>query len=157
MQTKCTTYSTYQPLPGKLSFSKGHMTLCILGRVLCQLSYYLGSSAGRVLRISLQNSIIARQRGNGLCCSPVNAYQLPSFCSPLFCSMPGLLVFVLLLAAGFWLHRVYQTARRFLQFWEIRTFYHHALGISTVSNHTYTLIVFTHTHTWRHYIHTNVL
>jgi autophagy-related protein 9 len=45
--------------------------------------------------------------------------------------MPALLVFVLLVALSFWLHRVYLTARRFLQFWEIRTFYHHALGIST--------------------------
>ncbi|CAI8058434.1 Autophagy-related protein 9A, partial [Geodia barretti] len=45
--------------------------------------------------------------------------------------MSALLVFVLLVALSFWLHRVYLTARRFLQFWEIRNFYHHALGIST--------------------------
>ena len=52
---------------------------------------------------------------------------------PALPSMPALLVFALLLAVAFWLHRIYLAFRRFLQFWEIRTFYHHALDVSTVS------------------------
>ena len=62
----------------------------------------------------------------------------PSSPPPPSPSMPAILVFTLLLAMAFWLHRVYQVARRFLQFWEIRTFYHHALSITTVSAALYT-------------------
>ena len=58
---------------------------------------------------------------------------------PLSPSMPAILVFTLMLAVGFWLHRVYHAARRFLQFWEIRTFYHHALGITQVRNNAQSL------------------
>lgn len=65
-------------------------------------------------------------------------YAIPSSILPTYivcypCSMPAILVVTLLLAVAFWLHRFYQAARRFLQFWEIRTFYHHALNVTTVS------------------------
>ena len=68
-------------------------------------------------------------------------------CPPSPSSMSALLVFILLVALSFWLHRVYLTARRFLQFWEIRNFYHHALGISTVSIYPVLSPARTHTHT----------
>ena len=70
--------------------------------------------------------------------------SLPHSLPPSSLSMHPLVVLILLLAMTFWLQRLYQAGRRFIHFWEIRTFYHDALGISTVSHHMLCMYMYTY-------------